>query len=205
MVDKKILYRIWKDIRHLRPRAFFILAVVCGIVCIFALRANNERMIALRNEVYAADKAGGDVNGALRKLQAFVYGHMNTDLAAGPNAVHPPIQLKYTYDRLVAAENQDVQTANRSLYPKAQAYCQAQIPTGFSGGVRENCINQYVKTHGVKVVPVQKSLYEFDFVAPKWSPDVAGWSMVLAVTLFLSGVGIWAFEDYIRRKLKQHE
>lgn len=204
MVDKRRLHHIWRETKRVRPRYFLILAVFFGIVCVFALRSNNEHMIALRNDVYAADKNDGNVNQALRNLQAYVYAHMNTDLAAGPNAVHPPIQLKYTYQRLVAAENAKVQAANSHLYTDAQTYCQALIPNGFSGRYRESCINQYVTTHGVKPQVIQKSLYEFDFVAPKWSPDLAGWSMVLAILSLIFAIAWWAFEDFIRHRLKQH-
>ena len=203
-MDKRRLHHFWTELRPVRPQYFLALAVVSGLVCVFALRANNEHMIQLRDEVYQADKDNGNVEQALKNLQQYVYGHMNTDLAAGPDAVHPPIQLKYTYDRLVAAGNARVQAANVNLYTEAQSYCQALIPTGFSGRYRESCINQYVTTHGTKVQPIPKNLYEFDFVAPKWSPDLAGWSLVMTILLVLFGVSFWALEDYIYRRLKWH-
>jgi len=161
-------------------------------------------MIQLRNDVYQADKDNGNVNQALQNLRKYVYSHMNTDLAAGPNAVHPPIQLKYTYERLSQAESKRVQQANAHLYTDAQTYCQALIPTGFSGRYRESCINSYVTNHGAKAQPIQKSLYEFDFVAPKWSPDLAGWSMVVSILLLLAGLSFWLLEDFMHRRLRQH-
>jgi hypothetical protein len=204
LLDKKQLHHFWTEIRPVRPQYFLALAAVSGVVCVFALRANNEHMIQLRNDVYQADKDNGNVEVALKNLQQYVYGHMNTDLAAGPNAVHPPIQLKYTYNRLVAAASKKVQATNSHLYNNAQNYCQALIPTGFSGSYRESCIKQYVTTHGAKAQEIPKNLYEFDFVAPKWSPDLAGWSMVATVLFLLFGLSFWAFEDYIRRNLKRH-
>lgn len=203
-MDKKTLHRIWTKVRPIKPYYFAVLAVICGIVCIFALRANNEHMIGLRDAVYAADKNNGNVEQALNNLRKYVYGHMNTDLAAGPNAVHPPIQLKYTFDRLVQVESQHVESQNASLYTNAQAYCQALIPNGFSGRYREACINQYVTTHGASAQSVPKNLYEFDFVSPKWSPDLAGWSLILTIVFALTALIFWAFEDVIRRMLKRH-
>lgn len=203
-MDKKTLHHLWTKLRPVKPWYFFVLAIVTGLICIFALRANNEHMIVLRNAVYTADQNNGNVELALQNLRKFVYSHMNTDLAAGPNAVHPPIQLKYTYDRLVQAESKRVESANATLYTDAQAYCQATIPNGFSGRYREACINQYVTTHGASAQPIPKNLYEFDFVSPKWSPDLAGWSLILTVLLAIAGLIFWAFEDFIRKLLKRH-
>lgn len=204
-MDKKSLYHLWTRVRPVKPWYFLVLAIISGIFCIFALRANNEHMIVLRDAVYSADKNNGNVEQALQKLRAYVYRHMNTDLAAGPNAVHPPIQLKYTYDRLVQAESKRVQSTNANLYTNAQAYCQVLIPNGFSGRYREGCINQYVTTHGTSAQTIPKNLYEFDFVSPKWSPDLAGWSLVVTVLFALTALFFWAFEDSIRRALKHHE
>lgn len=184
---------------------FLALALVTGIVCIFALRANNEHMAKLRDAVYQADQSGQGVDQALQDLRNYVVSHMNTDLAAGPNAVHPPIQLKYTYQRLVQAQNKKIQAQNSSLYTDAQTYCQALIPTGFSGRYREACINNYVSTHGAKPVDVPKNLYEFDFVAAKWSPDLAGWSLVLTIIFLLCALAVWLSDLFIIRDLKRHE
>ena len=203
-MDKKSLHHYWTKVRPIKPLYFVALAVISGITCVYALRTNNEHMIVLRDAVYAADKNDGNVEQALQNLRTYVYGHMNTDLAAGPNAVHPPIQLKYTYDRLVQAESQRVENANTSLYTDAQSYCQAAIPDGFSGRYREGCINQYVTTHGISARAIPKNLYEFDFVSPKWSPDLAGWSLAVTILFALAALFLWAFEDLIRRLLKRH-
>ena len=38
-------------------------------------------------------------------------------------------------------------------------------------------------THGLKGANIPVSLYEFDFISPTWSPDLAGWSMLAAIVL----------------------
>ncbi len=204
-MDKRRLHHFWTTFRQIRPWYFLVLALITGIICIFSLRANNEHMAQLRAAVYKADQTNTNINQALQNLRQYVYSHMNTDLAAGPNAVHPPIQLKYTYQRLVTAENQRVQATNANLYTNAQAYCESQIPTGFSGRYREACINGYVSTHGAKPVSIQKSLYEFDFVAPKWSPDLAGWSMILTAAFLLLALSFWVADGFIKYDLKHRE
>ena len=170
---------------------FLTLFIVSSLVAVGALRHNNQTMIQLRAEVYAADQAGGDVNSALNKLREFVYGHMNTNLSSGGNAIKPPIQLKYTYERLLETQQQSVAVTNSQIYTQAQNYCQGQVPAGVSGRGRVPCVQDYVTSHGVKTTPIPTGLYQFDFVSPSWSPDLAGWSVVVSA---LTGLGfIWTF------------
>lgn len=183
-MDKRNLHHTWTKIRWLKPWYFALLAVIATAICVFALRTNNEHMVELRNAVYSADKNNGDVTGSLKSLQAYVTTHMNTNLDSGPNSVYPPIQLKYTYERLVQA--QQAAQSNNQLYTQAQHYCEKQDPVDFSGHNRVPCIEQYVQSHGgAKPKTIPDALYKFDFVSPTWSPDLAGWSMLAAIVLWL--------------------
>lgn len=169
-----------------QPWYFLALAVVLGVVCVFALRANNQHMVKLRDDVYTADKQGADVQKPLKALQAYVTTHMNTDLSTGKSSVYPPIQLQYTYERLVQAQNQQLQQENSGLYSEAQAYCESLNHTDFSGHNRVPCIEQYVEQHGGQpAAAIPTALYEFSFASPTWSPDLAGWTMVAAILSFL--------------------
>lgn len=149
------------------------------------MRSNNQTMVQLRDAVYEADRDDGDVGQAIDELRLYVYSHMNTDLSSGGNAIKPPIQLKHTYERLQAAEKQRVDTVNEKVYTDAQEHCERQNPTSFSGGARVPCIQDYVSRNGAKPNIVPAGLYQFDFVSPTWSPDLAGWSMVLTAFLFI--------------------
>lgn len=182
-MDKRHLHHVWTVVRPIRPRYFFAAGAVFLAVSGFALRANNLRMVELRDAVYTADKENGDVSKALTNLQRYVTSHMNTKLT-GPNGVYPPIQLKYTYERIRAAE---AKASNSSVYSDAQNYCETQNPNGFSGKNRIDCIQQYVESHGVAQKPIPQSLYKFDFVSPSWSPDAAGFSLLATALLFFSG------------------
>ncbi|HSX28946.1 MAG TPA: hypothetical protein VLE73_00135 [Candidatus Saccharimonadales bacterium] len=141
-------------------------------------------MTRLRKAVYAADTAtdpqNGNIEQALQQLRAYVGQHMNTDLTKD-NGVYPPIQLVHTYERLKATEQARVNAVNSQVYTEAQVQCEAQLPSGLSGRTRIPCIEQYVKDHGVAPKAIPADLYKFDFVSPRWSPDLAGWSMVLAL------------------------
>jgi hypothetical protein len=178
-------------LRYIQARYFFAAFVIFAVIAVFALRDNNLHMVQLREAVYTADKNNGDIEGALQDLRTYVTGHMNTSLSAGNNTVYPPIQLKYTYERLVEAAGAQAANGNTTLYADAQKYCEKQIPTGFSGSNRLACIEQYIDAHGAGSNPVPNipdSLYKFDFASPRWSPDLAGLSIVAAIICLLVGL-----------------
>lgn len=188
LIDVK---EILDKLRRVPYSAFLALFIIGVIVTLYALRHNNQTMVKLRAEVYATDQAGGDVNGALNKLREYVHGHMNTSLSSGSNTIKPPIQLKYTYERLLAAEQAKAQSASSQIYTDAQNYCQQKFPAGFSGSGRIPCVQEYVTSRGVKTTPLPTALYQFNFISPTWSPDLAGWSLVFSILMFLALV--WGF------------
>lgn len=183
-MNKRHLHHVWRFYRRLKPWYFIVIAIIAGTICLLNLRHNNEHMIKLRDAVYAADQNGGDVETSLRSLRQYVYAHMNTSLATGPNAVHPPIQLKYTYERL-QQQQQAVIGQGGALYNQAQATCEGQTAIGSEV---ISCIQQYIAGHGGQLANVPDSLYKFDFTSAKWSSDLAGWSLLVTVLAVLGFV-----------------
>jgi len=197
-MNKRKNHHLWTKMRGIKPWYFLLLALISGLICITALRANNQQMSQLREAVYAADRDGGDVQGTLRELQIYVTSHMNTNLSSGKTAVYPPIQLKYTYDRLVAAQNSKF-AQDSNLYSEAQHYCEGQNSRDFSGRNRVPCIQEYVLAHTTtKPTAIPDALYKFSFASPRWSYDLAGWSMLITI-LFLAAFVILVI---IRKILK---
>lgn len=184
-IQKKQLHHTWTHIRKIRVE-YLLVAFVCStLITAFALRSNNQGMIERRQAVYTADEKNGDIEGALRELRQYVYAHMNTNLSTGNTAVYPPIQLEHTYARLLTAEQETFRQQNQQIYTDAQAYCERLHPESYSGGPRVPCIRDYVASKGIQVKSIPDSLYKFDFVSPKWTPDIAGWSLVISITLFI--------------------
>ena len=198
---KVMVKGLFKKIHQL-PYSVFLTLFIAGLVLsVGALRHNNQTMIQLRAEVFAADQADGDVNAALNNLREYVYSHMNTDLSSGGNAIKPPIQLKYTYERLL--ESQQQAASNSKVYNDAQTYCQEKIPASvsISGRGRIACVQDYVVNHGVNPSSIPTGLYEFDFVSPVWSPDLAGWSLVFTALMFLGFAWTFLFQ-FVGSKLR---
>lgn len=175
-----------RKIPNLSYRLFLALFLISAVTTIFALRANNQHMVGLRNKVYAADKSGAGVEQALDNLRSYVYGHMNTDLSSGGNTIKPPVQLQYTYQRLVSDALAQAQAANSKIYTDAQAYCQS-INQAYYGTTRVPCVQNYVSAHAPSALPktVPPALYQFDFLSPTWSPDLAGFSLLATIVFFL--------------------
>ncbi len=196
---KASLKKIKIFLGRVKPWYLLTLTVILAIVCVNALRTNNEHMNYLRNQVYAADKSGGNVEAALENLARYVTSNMNTDLSSGANSIYPPIQLTNSYNRVTSSQTAAIEQQNSTLYTQAEDYCQQLIPEGFSGRYRIPCIEQYVTTHGVKGAAIPDSLYEFDFVSPTWSPDLAGWSMLVTIVFAILTLISFVFHFKHRR------
>lgn len=178
------LHHILKRLRVIR--VWYLVAAIAAslVISVAALRQNNLEALRLRDEVTKVDEQNGDVEAALRNLRQHVYSHMNSNLAA-PGGAYPPVQLKFRYERLLAAEKERVTSANGTLYTEAQTYCERLIPEGRSLN-RIDCIQNYITSRGgtaERAIP--DALYKFDFQPPLWSPDLAGWSLVVSGLLFL--------------------
>jgi hypothetical protein len=195
-MNKRHLHHLWRPLRAIKARYLLVIAVMCIVVAVVSLRQNNLTAVDLRDKVLQADKENKHVETALDELRVFVYAHMNTNLSTG-TSVYPPIQLKYRYDRLVKAEKARVEAANKAIVRQAQAVCAKEPARDFAG--RDNralCRGFYVNKHNVNkhkvtVRTIPDSLYKFDFASPRWSPDRAGWSLVLAFVF--AGVGVLRF------------
>lgn len=201
-MDKRHLHHAWTKFRDFKLRYIVAIFLLSTVMATFGLRQNNLHMVDLKKAVYAADQNGGDTEKALQNLQVYVTAHMNTQLSTGPDAVYPPIQLKYTYERLVKAESDKLAQSNERLYNDAQAYCEAQNSADFSGRNRVPCIQQYVKDHGAPLRNIPDSLYKFDFVSPVWSPDFAGWSILVAAVNALAIVVLVVLRWWFKREAR---
>jgi hypothetical protein len=173
-----------------------------GLISAYALRKNNVQMIHLRDEVILADREGRDVNKPLDDLRQHVYIHMNANLTSGDTAIRPPIQLKETYDKLVRGERKRISDINKQVMADATKTCERRFGAGLLATGRVQCVQSYLTSHSVKEKEIPKELYQFDFVAPIWSPDLAGWSLLLAGIFLLLFVVRFSLEKWMRHSLE---
>lgn len=190
--------------RKLRPYSgwYFVLAAVLFLsLAAFGLRQNNLRMLELRQAVFQADEAGEGIEEALRDLRQHVHGHMNTDLVSGENAIRPPIQLTHEYQRLRQAEQDRVADSNETVYQRAEELCESRHPSG-QLEARAQCVETYITDNAVQSRPIPPELYQFDFVSPRWSPDLAGWSLAGGIFFSMLAAGRFLLDYWFFRRLR---
>jgi hypothetical protein len=202
-MDKRYMYHLWTKVRPIKLWYFLLAALVFGSISVWALRENNFHMAALRTAVLQADTNNTNVELALQNLQMYVTRHMNTDLSTGPNAPYPPIQLASTYDRAIRTVGEQATAANSKIYTDAQHYCEQQNSKDYYGTNRVPCVQKYVHDHSVATMPtVSDSLYKFDFASPWWSPDLAGWSLLITSTSLLAFIALIIIRQWLKSSSK---
>ncbi len=169
----------------------FIAGLMFGAISVSALRGNYIKMTELRTAVAVADEQDGDVEKALQNLRHHVISHMNTNLTSGQASIKPPIQLKYRYERLMATDQEQVKAYNSKVTADGEVICGSQYPGGGFNPPRVACVQDYVAKNSKQPGGVADDLYKFDFISPKWSPDLAGITMLISAGLL--GVSLLAF------------
>lgn len=204
-MSKRYLHHIWTRIRPVSYWYFLIGFILSSVIAVWALRDNNLRMIELREAVITADKSGEGLNDALVNLREHVYSHMNTDLTSGNNSIYPPIQLQHTYERLTKGEEDRVAATNKKVSEDAVTICEQRFGSGQLRDGRVQCVQDYITANSVKVADdVPKELYQFAFVSPRWSPDLAGWSLVASAIFLFLFIVRFSLEKWLHHELKEH-
>lgn len=196
------LHHLHHQLLFLKAWYFLVAAIIFGILAIHGLRSNYSTMVKLRDAVYTADQQNGDVEAALVKLRSHVHGHMNTNLSSGSNSIKPPIQLKARYDRLAASENERIKSTNAEVSAQGERVCAERFPAGGFNSQRVTCIQEHFAANAVKQGSVPDQLYKFDFISPRWSPDLAGISIFLSVIFFILYLARLILERYMLARLK---
>jgi hypothetical protein len=202
-MNKHSLHHTWRKLHPVSYWYFLAACIICAVIGIFAMRQNNLNAIKMREKVSKVDEQNGDVEAAMRELREYVYAHMNTNLSSG-TSIQQPVQLKYRYERLVAAEKARVADANTKIYTEAQAHCERLYPASASGGPRVPCIESYVTTNGVKEQQIPDALYKFSFASPRWSADLAGISLLLSGIFFILFVLKFMVDRLMHSLFKHH-
>jgi hypothetical protein len=187
MADKKQVNRSIKQLQRVKTWQLVVLLVIGLIVSLTFLRLNNIGMVERRAAVIAADEVGNDevtIN-RLYDLQRYVTSHMNTDMGKGTY-----LQASYKRDVKKAYDqaSQD-NNPNGNIYKKAQQVCAPKF-TAWSQAYVQCTFSELGKypaatdlASGVKLPPAD--MYLHVFASPLWTPDFAGWSVVVCILIVL--------------------
>lgn len=165
-------------------------------------------MIERRTAVINADKRGNDTitQDRLYALQRYTASHMNADTG--------PLYLEQTYRRDVRkiTDAQSSQSDTEKDRQKADAICKARYPGGWSLAYVYCFTDQLaaaVKARGGTPETAKlpsPELYRHEFTSPAWSPDFAGFSLlltgVITVVIVLRLISLLILRLLLRRHFK---
>lgn len=182
VVDKRQVKRSINQLQRVKTWQLVVLLILACFISATFLRLNNIGMLERRNAVIKADEAGDEavIINRLYDLQRHVSAHMNTDLGRG-------VYLESSYNRDLqdwqAAQYGD-QNPNGNIYKLAQEICAPRF-SGYSAAYLQ-CTTSELAKYPAAVNPgdgsgkPRQETYIHDFTSPVWSPDFAGWTIVLS-------------------------
>lgn len=204
-MDKRNVRRSIKQLQVIKTWQLIVLLVLMLFVSATFLRMNNVGMISRRNAVAAADKSGDidQIQQRLYDLQRYSAAHMNADSGV--------MYLQDQYNRDVQRQAEAASTTGSTkaleIRRAAEDVCKPQF-NGWSPAYVQCYVNELNKHPSDEITeqlaPPSSALYRYSFVSPLWSPDFAGFSLLISlliamfIVLRLIGLAI------LRMLLKRH-
>ena len=177
MAERRDIRHTIKKLAAVKTWQLVLVLILLAFVAATFMRINNTGMIARRDAVLAADKAGDamTIQERLYELQTYSASHMNADTGV--------FYLQEQYNRdvqkaLTASSGQS--TTMAAANAQAEAVCHPQY-SGWSTAYMNCFLRELAKFPTTDKLPEPKlpsaSLYRYSFASPAWSPDFAGWAV----------------------------
>ena len=188
MATKQQIKATLKKLNALKTWQLVIVLILVLFVAATAIRLNNVGMAQRREGVYSADEAGDEavIHQRLLTLREYSSSHMNANTGL--------FSLRHQYDRdsqkaLEEAQkrSENGESPNGNIYKKAADVCDPQFP-GYSQAYLQcfmNELNKYPSSGNIddSVVLPPAELYQYNFASPIWTPDLAGWTVLVALII----------------------
>lgn len=186
MTNKRQVRRdIWQ-LQRIKTWQLVVLLIIAGLIAATFLRLNNIGMVERRDAVLAADEHGSsdDIKNRLYDLQRHASAHMNSSTGQFY------LEKQYKRDSQKAIDSASgANDVNGNVYKKASDVCDGQF--AYYSTAYLQCflgvVNKYPagsdRPATVELPP--SDLYRHEFLSPSWSPDFAGWSLVVCVVIAL--------------------
>lgn len=184
VADKRRVKNNLKRLESLKTWQLLVLLIIAATISATRLRINNNGMVERRLAVLQADKA--DDASALRNnlysLQRYSSEHMN----AGSGVIY--LEEGYKRDTKKIFETIE-RSINSGALQEADARCQQQYgrySQAYIFCVRSEQAKLPAGNGSNQLSAPNPELYRHEFSSPLWSPDFAGWSVL--IVLFITGV-----------------
>lgn len=185
MADRRELKHGIRRLQHMKTWQLVVLFLLFGFIAATFLRLNNIGMAQRRDAVMKADEAGDSVviQSRLYDLQRYVTSHMNADMGV--------IYLEHQYARdfeKSQTSSSGTTNPNGNIYRKAQDVCAPKY-THYSQAYLQ-CTVDYLSQYAPASEPVSSAkglstdAYRYSYVSPIWTPDFAGFSVLICLLIF---------------------
>lgn len=187
MVNNIRLRNNLKRLQRIKTWQLLILLVIVGFLSATFLRLNNIGMIERRSAVMTADNSGdtNNLRDRMYDLQRYVSGHMNTSMGKG-------LYLEASYKRDAQAaydKATNINNKNGNIYKKVQEICMPQFSYWSYAYIQctTNELAKYPAGNNLanSVVLPRADIYLHAFASPLWSPDFAGWSVLIFAVILI--------------------
>ena len=209
MADKGRIKESINGLQRVKTWQLIIVLIIVGFVAATFLRLNSIGMVQRRDAVITADKEGNNdaIINRLYDLQQFVSAHMNTDLGR-------VVYLEHSYNRDLQDWQQNQYgdaNPNGNIYKKAQEICAPQF-SNYSYAYLQCTTNELAKfpaaaDPATDTSKPRQEAYIHAFTAPIWSPDFAGWSVlvfgVVLLLIIIRFVSLVSLQLMLRRHYKR--
>jgi hypothetical protein len=188
--EKRQIKRTIRQLQHVKTWQLFIVLILMIFVSATFLRLNNIGMEQRRTGVLQADKDGDQavIQARLYDLQRYVTAHMNADMGT--------IYLEDTYKRdtqgaIDAASGTN--NPNGNVFLKAQQVCAPKYAAlGHYSLAYQQCVIDQLNSYptGAQLTSnlqlPKADAYRHSYVSPLWSPDFAGFSVLICLLILLT-------------------
>lgn len=207
MADKRNIRKNLKRIQTIKTWQLVVLLILALFISATLLRMNNTGMVQRRDAVEGADKSGNtdEIAQRIYDVQRYAAAHMNADTGV--------FYLQAQYDRDVKKAVGDasggVTDVASSPQARADAICNPNLQIHGYSLAYQNCMLEELSKEGQVVDPASitmpnPALYRYAFTSPVWSPDFAGFSvlisLLIALTIAIRFI-VWAVLKFL---LKRH-
>lgn len=190
MADKRQVHHSIRQLQRVKTWQLVILLILAGFIAATFLRLNNIGMVQRRDAVLSADKTGDSeaIQSRLYDLQRYVSSHMNADMGS----IYLEYQYKRDSEKAIAAAS-DTSNPNGNIYKKAQEVCAPRF-SNYSQAYLQ-CTVDYLSQFAPASSPAstvalpRADAYRHSYASPLWTPDFAGFSVLICVLIVLVIIG----------------
>ncbi len=189
MANKRQVKRSIKQLQRIKTWQLVVLLLLVGFVAATFLRLNNIGMSQRRTAVLEADKTGDQtaIKSRLFDLQRYVSSHMNANMGT--------IYLEAQYERDSEAASKAAASdsnPNGNIFKKAQDICAPRYSSlgHFSTPYKQCVLDEISKYPAASELTSSLKLpkadaYRHSYASPLWSPDFAGFSILVCLLIII--------------------